>query len=359
MALIGAALGAWFFSREPYTPPPLPSVRPSRDLNATLMVATLETPLPEGKSVIWCGAFQLAWNRLKSDVVREPLRVQGADALCTTLNSSPFGDADLAPDSFYAAAGMTTDGILNRIRSEMKGRFPEIQPSLPEGADLSAVAYAYLAATLKFKHAYRDQQEGIAFREGSGNLKRVRGFGVLPRDAHHFHDAFYQPWVLHHGSANPVDEVVVDLDPTSSPHQILVAMMKRPASLAEAVSWVHEKTRGDEARGFMGGETLLVPEVAIGILHRFAELEGKVVLNKALQGNFISVAQQSVQFRLHRGGAELRAEAALATAKAAGPREKPLQIIFDRPFLLIMKRRASPRPYFAAWVDNVELLESR
>ena len=31
-------------------------------------------------------------------------------------------------------------------------------------------------------------------------------------------------------------------------------------------------------------------------------------------------------------------------------------MIFDRPFLIMMKRAQADRPYFALWVDNPELL---
>ncbi len=33
--------------------------------------------------------------------------------------------------------------------------------------------------------------------------------------------------------------------------------------------------------------------------------------------------------------------------------------IFDRPFLLYLKKRAGGRPYFAMWIDDPELLVPR
>jgi hypothetical protein len=30
--------------------------------------------------------------------------------------------------------------------------------------------------------------------------------------------------------------------------------------------------------------------------------------------------------------------------------------VFDRPFLIYLKKRGATRPYFAMWVDNAELL---
>src|SRR5438552_18000947 len=38
---------------------------PSTSLRQTAIVPTLDTPVPEGKSAVWCASFQLAWDRLK------------------------------------------------------------------------------------------------------------------------------------------------------------------------------------------------------------------------------------------------------------------------------------------------------
>ena len=357
-----AILGAWFvLHRDSYVPRPLPAHRPSGDFKATVMVPTLETPIPASKSAIWCGAFQLAWNRMMTDVVKEPIRIKGAEALCATFNASAFNDADLTPESFYAAAGLAKDGIEGRIRREMGERFPGVSPDLTPVPGRSALAYAYLAAGLRFTYGYVEQKEGVPFKEGTGRLATVRGFGVRSRDSHSYRDAYSQPRVLYHGPDDPPREYVVDLDPKSSPHQIVLAMMKPPATLAEAIAWVEKSTAAGEPTGFMGGETLLVPEVAMGIVHHFTELEGmdKVFLNEALRDDFVAVARQSIRFRLDRGGAELRAEAEFLPAAAAVHLRAPLQLLFDRPFLLLMRKRGSPRPYFAVWIDNVELLEPR
>ena len=45
---------------------------------------------------------------------------------------------------------------------------------------------------------------------------------------------------------------------------------------------------------------------------------------------------------------------ALETSLPAGK-----SVIFDRPFLLVMKTRGAARPYLAVWVDNPEILDPR
>jgi hypothetical protein len=62
---------------------------------------------------------------------------------------------------------------------------------------------------------------------------------------------------------------------------------------------------------------------------------------------------QTIQFRLDRGGAELASESKVEVKPGAS------LFHFDRPFLLIMKKRGGKRPFFVMWVDNAELLEAK
>jgi len=77
----------------------------------------------------------------------------------------------------------------------------------------------------------------------------------------------------------------------------------------------------------------------------------KQLLNAKFRGLWLKTALQTIDFRLDRSGVELQSEAAVAVASAAEP-----NFIFDRPFLIVVKKRGAERPFFVMWVDNAELL---
>ena len=54
------------------------------------MVATLDCPLPEHKNAIWCSTFQMAWDKLKQDIIGEPIQIPEAEELADRLNRSQF-----------------------------------------------------------------------------------------------------------------------------------------------------------------------------------------------------------------------------------------------------------------------------
>ncbi len=58
-----------------------------------------------------------------------------------------------------------------------------------------------------------------------------------------------------------------------------------------------------------------------------------------------------LRFRLDRSGAQLNSEARMRI-RCVGR-----HYIFNRPFLLYMKKRDAKTPYFVMWVENAELLK--
>ena len=97
---------------RPYQPPPLAYEGDSNGLERTVIVPTLDTPVPASKNVIWCSSFQLAWNHLKDDVVKAPVQVANAQVIAERLNRAPQSEADLPEGSYYATAGSVDDGIV-------------------------------------------------------------------------------------------------------------------------------------------------------------------------------------------------------------------------------------------------------
>ena len=136
---------------EPAGRGPGPEDAAERDVDpsALAVVPTLDAPIPEGKSAVWCASFQVAWNRLAMDVVKGPPQISGAEEPCRRLNGQAVGETDLPEGSFYAAAGWSKDGIRERIRKEMAAAFPSAPPPNIGGA--GGVAYAYLEAGVKFE----------------------------------------------------------------------------------------------------------------------------------------------------------------------------------------------------------------
>ena len=335
----------------------------SESLERTVVVPTLDSRMPLGKNVIWCSSFQLAWNKLKQDIIGEPVQIKNAQEMSDMLNTSKVTHMDVPEDSCYVAAGFVKDGILSDIKDEMTRRFPS--EAAAEFDELSAndiVAYAFLLANVKFSIPYFENEDEFIFTDSNGVATPISSFGIRPQDDYAYKKLRAQVQVLYQWrdpnslSENP-DEFAVDLCSKSKPNQIVLASIKPEdtlkltlASLEKKISNYSKMTKRFQPRPFGPSDVLLVPNMFWRIAHHFHELEGNRLLNKGFEGYFVLEASQIIQFRLDRSGAELKSEAKLVALSG------PTHYTFDSPFLIYIKKRGAERPFFVMWVDNSELL---
>jgi hypothetical protein len=83
-------------------------------------------------------------------------------------------------------------------------------------------------------------------------------------------------------------------------------------------------------------------------------LESRFLTNPKWSKIFLAVAEQGIRFRLDENGARLESTAYVGWKCTA--RVKPAQYVFDKPFLLCLKRKSCDQPYLAFWIETPELM---
>jgi len=338
---------------KPYTPLAPTFEGSSAKLSRTVVVPTLESPIPQGKSAIWCASLLLAWRQLEKDVFKGPLILLEVEELCRRLTNAPR--PDIRPEDYYAAAGFAKDGISDRIHRELPLRFPSA-PGPAWGPDTKGpdvLAYAYLEVALKFSHAFVELTGTVQFHEeGTTQGSEISTFGI-PEDAGA--NAYREQVRVLFDTAG---EFAVDLDRHSKPYQIVLARLNRPATLQKGLETLKEKSnRGEGGQVSLGEETaLLVPYMHWALEHDFPELSDKKVRQPLLPGITNDVytgnVTQTVRFRLDSSGAAVASGVPVPASWNGHPK-----LMFDGPFLIVFKTRDQDQPFFAFWVANVELLQ--
>jgi hypothetical protein len=353
-AIVLGTIAFFAFGGRSYQPPAMVFSGASEDLHHTAVIPTLDTPMLKGENVIWCGTLQLAWKHLEKDVLHTPPQLQDAEALASRLSQGQLKEDDLPPDSFLATAGFAKNGVSEKVRSEMKRRFhKDAQIDSLEPNDI--LAYAYIQAAVAFTIPFFDNRKAFRFRDSSGKETEVGSFGIEQKDEYAYERLRQQIEVLYllrNMKTYAVEEFALDLCRDSSPCQIILACVPPKATLFETLKVVDKKIRDFPRRHFGVTDVLLVPNMNWEIRHHFAELEGadKRFLNTGFSAYHVGKAMQTIRFKLDRSGAELASESKLYCLPIA------THFIFDRPFLIYMKKRGSDRPFFVMWVDNGELL---
>lgn len=320
----------------------------------TTLVPTLDSPLPKGKNTAWCGTFQLAWTRLKDDVVRAPIQLEGASALAASLNQSPLPPGELKENSYFAAAGKLTKEFLDQTKAEMARRFPTVTPNLPApGGGIGA--YAYLHAEARFTIPYFDSEHALPFTDAEGKITRVSAFGLDERHEEIHDNLRKQASLLYYTNTppgEPAKEFILDPCVASEPYQVLLALIPRRESLKEMIDYVQSKEL-KYGEHLFGHDRLAIPDVRLDLVHHFSELIGQQIQNPGFEYS-IGEAQQALRFSLTRTGAELKAEAKIS-AKAEEPM-RPTVFELNKPFLVLMRKRGGHTPFFAMWIETPEVL---
>lgn len=332
--------------------PAAPSLQAdAEDLKGTIVTPHLDQEIPDKTNVVWCGAFQLAWNELcKRTGGRVDLEPPSSQA--EALNKKAITTRDLDRSSYVAAAGPASRGFAEKVHEEVINKFGnqaganllELHDDLP--AD-GWVTYAYLSKELPFRRRFGRFDNNLTF-DGA----QVDSFGIRRGVSKPRLDS--QVTVLDYVSN---DDVILELQTVSKKDRLLLAKIPAEKTLAAAIATVQRRIASSEETSMESTADLLVPVFDFTILKRYSELAGRRITgpSRRLSEQDLRVAAQSIRFRLDERGAVLKSEALLGGGGSFGDQN----LIFDKPFLVLLQRSRADNPYFAMWVGNAELLVTR
>ena len=101
-----------------------------------------------------------------------------------------------------------------------------------------------------------------------------------------------------------------------------------------------------------------IPTIKFNIATHYKNLQGQIFSTKDNKKHLFQEAYQRTGFIFNENGAVVESEAYTTTdSSSAEPIiTHPKKMIFDRPFLIIIKRTDKTNPYFVMKVANSELL---
>jgi hypothetical protein len=328
-------------------------------LKDTRLVAHPNVPIPPDTNVIWCGTLQLAWNEAIK-LVGEKLQFENQPPIVDLLNRQDFTGTDLDPAGYVALADFERNHVEAEIRAALQKTFhgaasPELIPPVPPhpGPD-DFVAYAYLFKNLAFEQPFMDVAP-IDF--GRAKLK---SFGYFGGYRSLWEKLVRQVTIC---SYNSPDDFVIKLETKAKGDELILAKVpplstRNPTgpSFSGTIDAVLARAAPRQAIPPETDDDLAIPKFNFNLHRDFSELEG-LILNPSpaakIKSKLVLVkAEQLVRFQLNEKGAVLKSEALVAEAGGAPPHI----MIFNKPFLILMKRADSPQPYFAMWVGNASLL---
>ncbi len=310
-------------------------------LPGTVVTPHLECRITPGKNVLWCATFQIAWNELY-DLLGGPIQWNGAPEMVDILNKRPVTRRDLDETSYVVMAGYTpadSNDIRQKISGELGRKFkgtanPELLcllDPLPPGL---WATYAYLFKELPFEWAFKRMGKGLLFAG-----REVEKFGIWQFLKQQKDEVRAASQVLVYNQRSK-DDSILELKTQSKSDRLILAKIPPSRTLAETVVHVHDRLAQSTPDSMQEDSDLFIPVIDFDVLCDY---------RNSLGGRFAITAQQT-RFRLDERRAVLKSEAVAAAARV------DTNLVFDKPFLVMIQRTDAAQPYFALWVANAELL---
>lgn len=296
---------------------------------------------------VWSAAMNLAWNEMMEKILHGPAKldvqsVEGKEML-RKFNASKFSGKDLDSKSYYVKSGFG-QGTVTAINQEVlekfpKGKIPALQVQLEKTHFINYAVYRkdmkywshFSPMTVKFQgkevKGFGGGKEAIAETIRIVSYESDDKF-VLQMNVEDYDDRFY----LAKGYS------------MQSPKQVLSAIPRKdPANM--------ERTTFEDQ--------FEAPILRFKFERKYDALEQAFYQNPGFEQHEIIAMQEAIDFQMDQYGARVTSVAMEIGADSAGMAPpRPKNLLLNKPYWVIMKRKDSPRPYFILGVRNTAMMKA-
>jgi len=328
-----------------------------RQLPGTRIVPTLDASHEAGKNLLYCATTQLAWNELM-DMLNGPVNLEGDPPAAEKLNRKDFTKKMLDESSYFVFAGEGGKAP-ERLGKELSKKFAgAASPKLiPEKlGDNDFITYSYLFKNLEFNVLLHPYPDGFKFSDGV-----VGSFGVgLKNEGRDKMSRVVQV----HDYIN-TDSFVIELLHKTPGDRLFVAEIPPAVTLQESVEAVLKRLNKTDRIRLEWGEDLRVPVLNFEIVKTYRDLAPRALRMKNMPMDArLLESLQLIRLKLDERGSVLKSEARIVGTKRSvisidddpPPPPPRRHFICNKPFLVMMIRNGQSKPYFALWIENLELL---
>ena len=336
------------------------------------VVATLEDTIT--KNSAWCGTFQLVWNDMQNEVVKQDIVFKEQIDLVENLNKQTFKEEDISEEYYYKTYGLKTLDLKNEIEEGIKEKF-EQNSDILDSLDWTGVPqddtgypddhkeylfYVMLYREFNFEKEFNELENDI-FEGSQEEYKDISYFGVKLNGNYELRN---QVEVLYYNSN---EDFAVILNTKEGDEVILVKGDNGNTfnDIYSAVLTKNEKYKGKLI--FTENDTLKVPNLDLDVLKKYEELvengDGTKIFYAA-DGDECSIknAIQTIKFTLDKSGGKIKSEAVIEMYKDSAMIEEPKEVEyryfeFDSEFTIFLREEGKDLPYFAANIDDITLFQ--
>ena len=308
-----------------------PEVKKLSEYKNTQFIPTLEHKISNDKNSVYCATLLFAWDEIRKEI-NSPLTISDEYFDLKLLNQSN-SFKDVLKSNEYTASGQV-DGDLITARAEFNKSLPFELKLQSFNNKLVFDGQSVSSFGINGFDSYEQLNiVKIIYYKNDNNFI----IKLLPKDKEHEIILFKTDQIF-----NSIYEMTSEIEKLT---EIGNTEMKN-----EKINWKYYYNEEDE---------VIIPKFNFNIETNYTTLEGSS-FNSNKQFFQIERAWQRTAFIFDESGAEIESAAEIEVATEAMEEEyekpKPKKMIFDKPFLILLKRTDSKNPYFKLWTTNTELM---
>lgn len=287
----------------------------TRYYSRSQIVPNMLTTVDASRNIAFSASFTLAWNDMRKQVGAP---INNKAKAVKWMNDSPLSEDMLGPKEYKRDVRIDGDQITVLVNFQKE---------------------------LGFEAPMQPIKEPFLF-----NGKAVKAFGMID----------YDPEII--GEAHLIyyrdeDHFVMNLDSKDkSSDMILAKGFNKGANLHVILQQIQGAMRkGTKITEYA---SLQIPVLKFMEEEHFKELEG--ITFKAKGKDYqIKTTRQKTSFTLDQDGAKVVDEAEMTVAALdSGEVKRPPNLIFDKPFVVLLQKKKSVFPYFMLKVENEEIMDA-
>ena len=318
-------------------------------LNHTIVTPHLEQNILKDKNILWCATTQIAWNELcKLNGGR--FHLKNEIPMVKILNKRAVTHLQIPEDCYIAMAGFIGDGIFTKIKNALAEKFkgqasPELIPGESGFSPDDWVAYSYLFRNLPYEWAFERLHGGLKFKNVN-----VEAFGIDQYLAFQENEKKAASQVEIYDFRSE-DSFIIKLKTLKKDDELILAKISPKKTLQETIEFVQNRIYDSKPESIHECSDLKIPVLNFDIARTYHELYGNQIKsdNPKFDKKEFAMVKQLIRFKLDEKGAILKSESDFVLGAGGN-------LLFDKPFLIMIKIKNAYLPYFALWVDNTELL---
>ena len=310
------------------------------------VVPTMEDVIAKDSS--WCPTFQLIFNDLKNDIVKQDIKFDKSNTFLDNLNKEEFKESDISSDYYYKTYGVKSIELKNKIIKGIKDKFNQKSDILDKFDFTNSSPNNYFFYSMLYREfKYPKKFNKLANGKFNDKYDDIKYFGIKDKDE----ELAKQIKVLYY---NNEDDFAIKLLTTSNDEVII---NKNPSgnNFREIYNNITSKSKGYKDNEFtIDSDYFKMPYLSLNVMKEYKELEGQPI--KDSEGNLIEIgtALQTIKFTLDDVGGKIKSEAGMNVMKSSIEDNKSKRYFYvDKTFAIFLKETSKDKPYFAARVDDI------